>query len=104
MGESGWRVHLLDGPFDGEKRELLAAGWLPSPPSYVEVYVCPCCQAVAVLEPEDPRCDELVKYGAGPGVLYVFEESEERPSRWAHYRFIETKALAVSEEDELAVA
>lgn len=102
MAESGWRVHLLDGPFDGAKVGLLAQGPLVTPPSYVEVYVCPCCQQVAALEPEDPRCDELLKFGAAPAVLYVFEESKLEPTPWAHYRFIETRALA--QEEEKAVA
>lgn len=102
MTESGWRVHLLDGPYDGAKRELLAAEPLVDPPSYVEVYVCPCCQAVAVLDPEDPRCDELVRYGANPAVLYVYEDSVQVPSPCAHYRFVESSAQAPKEE--LAVA
>lgn len=99
---SGWRVHLLDGPYDGAKRELLAPEPLITPPNYVEVYVCPCCQAVAVLDPEDPRCDELLQYGAKPAVLYVFEESEQVPTRWAHYRFVETGTQAAKRE-ELAI-
>jgi hypothetical protein len=102
MSESGWRAHLLDGPFDGAKRELLAPDLLVTPPNYVEVYVCPCCQAVAVLDPEDPRCDELLKAGAAPAVLYVLEDSVRLPTPWAHYRFVETSAKAPKEE--LAVA
>lgn len=97
-GASGWRVHLLDGPFDGKKSELLAQEWLADPPSYVEVYICPCCGQTAILDPEDPRCDELVQYGAAPAILYVFVESALLPTRWAHYRFVETHALAAEEE------
>lgn len=102
MGESGWRVHLLDGPFDGSKTELLAPGPVVDPPPYVEVYVCPCCNAVAVLDPTDPRGAELVAYGADPGVVYAFIESAQIPTRWAHYRWVNISARAA--EEEVAVA
>lgn len=98
MSESGWRVHLLDGPFDGSKTALLAPGPLIDPPAYVEVYVCPCCNAVAVLDPTDPRGDELLKYGAAPAVMYAFEESEQFPARWAHYRWVQSPPVGVAEE------
>lgn len=102
MGESGWRVHLLDGPFDGSKTTLLAPGPVVDPPPYVEAYVCPCCLAVAVLDPTDPRCAELVKWGAGAGVIYAFIESEQIPTRRANYRWVQISARAA--EEEVAVA
>lgn len=102
MGESGWRVHLLDGPFDGSKKELLSQGPLIDPPPYVEVYVCPCCLAVAVLEPSDPRGAELITWGAAPGVVYAFEESRQIPTRWAHYRWVQTATRTADEEVAVA--
>jgi hypothetical protein len=97
-----WRVHLLDGPFDGSRNDLLAPAPLAEPPTYVEVFICPCCDRIAVLDPIDPRTTELLAHGAAPGVMYVLEQVARVPTRWAHYRWIEAAVSMVDVEEEAA--
>ena len=72
-----WLVCLEDGPFDGRRQRIPSS--VNGPPATFNVCLCPCCGALALLEPDDHREDELLRRGA----------------RMAPYRLADLSGLAV---------
>lgn len=67
---SGWKAHLLRGPFDSlEARDLLSSESFDAPPQVVHVYRCECCNRPVIVNPgHHPNESEL-----GAPTVYVLD-------------------------------